>query len=164
VNNHRQARQQLDGCLNAASPGPVGGGAPPTGRYPPGERLIRNVGGWDLREHVRADGSFERYAPTHVPRFSLLGNNRFFLSLTAHQSLPAGSRVAARFTVNGKCFNGVLDVHANRRSSMDVTDMIYDFATASDARIPVRARTYAFFMYGMPPAMNALRECRARFR
>lgn len=171
VSAHRQSRQQaLDSCLSGTSPGGAGGGLP-TGRYQPGERLIRNVGGWDLREHVRPDGTFERctitferYAPTNVPRFALFDNNRFILSLTAHESLPAGSRVPTRYSVNGKSFDGVLEVHPHRRSSMDVTARINDFATPSDARIPVRDRTYAFFMYGMPQAMNALRECRARFR
>ncbi|MBS7792039.1 hypothetical protein KTR66_18710 [Roseococcus sp. SDR] len=167
---HRQSRQQaLDNCL--ANPGANSTGGRPTGRYPPGERLIRNVGGWDLREHVRADGSFERctityerHAPTNVPRISLLDNNLYILSLTAHESLAAGSRIPTRYSINGRSFDGVLAVHPNRRSSMDITAVIANFAVASDARIPVRDRTYAWFMSGMPQAMTALRECRARFR
>ena len=166
----RQARQQaLDSCL--ANPAANRTGGRPTGRYPPGERLIRNVGGWDLREHVRPDGTFERctitferFAPTNVPRIALFDSNVYVLSLTAHESLAAGSRIPTRYSVNGRSFDGTLDVHANRRSSMDITAVIGHFAVASDVRIPVRDRTYAWFMQGMPQAMTALRECRARFR
>ena len=174
VQGDRNAKQAaMDRC--AAGPAPAGGGGGgggnvvnTAGRYPPGERVTGKSGEWEIREHIRPDGSFERgsitfnrYAPGNIWRFSLRDDRKNILTVNTHPSAKKG-KVKIRYSVNRKYFDGVADV-GPVRTGIDVTATANDFATASDGTIPVYDRTYKIFMYGMPDAMNALKACRAKF-
>jgi hypothetical protein len=140
----------------------------PTGAYAPGERVVGRHGEWDLREHVRSNGSFERctitmekYKPV-VWRVSYMDDNRFILSVPKPPELSEGTKQTLRYGVNRKWFNGEYRI-AGGRTAIDITNTINEFSVGSDVRIPVGKSTYAVYFYSMPAAMNALKSCRTRF-
>lgn len=163
----KQRQQLLASCLSGPTPGNPG---LPTGRYPPGERLIERSGEWDVREHVAADGTFQRCSITmekYKPvtwRVSLWNNNRSVLTVPAPSELPANTRNRFRYGVNSKWFDGEYVITPDRRSAIDITNTINEFSTPSTVDLPVGRSTYRVFFYSMPQAMNRLKACRARFR
>ncbi len=167
VNKVRDERAAL---LKSCLSGPVASAAPkPTGRYQPGERIIGRVGEWDVREHIRKDGSFERctitmekYKPV-VWRVMSMDDNRYLLSVPQPPDLANNTRRPIRYGVNRKYFDGVAHVIGGR-TVLNISSTINEFSVMSDVDIPMGRSTYRVFFYSMPAAMNALKACRARFR
>lgn len=152
------------------APPPPRPGPAPSGRVPAGETLLKKVGDWDLRRHGTPNGTlercsitFERYKPI-VWRISAMADGRFILTLPTHDGVENGARIQTRYSVNRKYFDGVAVVGPGRRTALDITRTIDDFAVGSDATVPIRDRTYKTFLYSMPQAMIALRDCVARWR
>ena len=183
VQSRRKAIQgQVDACFKkgattgagggtgGGASGVTGGGPVSTvGLYPPGERVVQKISPlWELREHIRPDGSFERCSisflryPTNMWRFSLLDNRRIVLSIPTHPSAPIGTKLPIRYSAGGKYFSAVAQIDQTR-THFDVTQTIGAFAKPADADIPIKDRTYRLFLSEIDKALPALRNCRARF-
>lgn len=157
------------GAVGGTGSGTGGGPVSTVGLYRPGERVIQKIGPlWELREHIRPDGSFERCSisflryPTNMWRFSLLDNRRIVLSIPTHPSAPIGTKLPIRYSAGGKYFSAVAQIDATR-THFDVSQTIGAFARPADADIPIKDRTYRLFLSEIDKALPVLRNCRARF-